>query len=124
MYTDTRISVNSLSTQQKTQNNDSAVQEIQEIKLKARGKVTLAGILQHDIRKRLWSWGVCFDIQNNKIFAKNIRYPIFLRFYLERMDQNLRDGTKFNRYIFERTHHFSEHGERERCHVTYEFIGD
>lgn len=40
------------------------------------------------------------------------------------MDQNLRDGTKFNRYSFERTYHFSEHGERERCHVTYEFIGD
>lgn len=38
MYTDTRISVNSLPTQQKTQKNDSAVQEIQEIKLKARGK--------------------------------------------------------------------------------------
>lgn len=40
------------------------------------------------------------------------------------MDQNLRDGTKFNRYIFERTHHFSEHGERGQCHVTYEFIRD
>ena len=38
MYTDTRISVNSLASQQKTQKNDSAVQEIQEIKLKAQGK--------------------------------------------------------------------------------------
>lgn len=38
LYTDTRISVNSLPTQQNTQKNGSAVQEIQEIKLKARGK--------------------------------------------------------------------------------------
>ena len=76
------------------------------------------------MKKRLWSWGVYFDIQNNKIFAKNIRYPIFLRFYLERMDQNLRDGTKFNRYIYWSTHHFSEHGERERWHVTYQFMCD
>jgi len=38
VYTDTRISVNSLPSQQKTQKNDSAVQEIQEIKLKAQGK--------------------------------------------------------------------------------------